>query len=171
MNWLCTTLSQTFDKTGKSEIGLSLFASSWFSVFRERCYFSKFPSGGKCAWVLIEVSIIDVITGRILTRQSFKTRTEILSIPGLCLIALMIFCVRTTAHGIQIKLLAHRVFSWNEIILVECYVAFISQWLYFVNRALANRNEKPIKLICNSFVIFAENLLGYGFFRDFVTYC
>ena len=29
---MCTTFSQTFDKTGKSEIGLLLFANSWFSV-------------------------------------------------------------------------------------------------------------------------------------------
>ena len=29
MNWLCATLSQTFDSTGNSEIGLLLFACSW----------------------------------------------------------------------------------------------------------------------------------------------
>ena len=33
MNWLCTTLSQTLDKTGGSEMGLLLFGCSWSPSF------------------------------------------------------------------------------------------------------------------------------------------
>jgi len=69
--------SQTFDKTGKSEIGLLLFANSWFSVLGGGVTSANFQVVGNM-YDVIEVLIIDVITGR----QSFKTRTEILSMPG-----------------------------------------------------------------------------------------
>ena len=78
---MCTTLLQTFDKTGKSEIGLLLFANSWFSALGRGTTSANFQIVGNLH-VSIDVFIIDVITGRIGARQSFKTRTEILSIPG-----------------------------------------------------------------------------------------
>ena len=43
MNCLCATRSQTFDRTGSSEIGLLLFGISWqISVFEYGYHFSYF---------------------------------------------------------------------------------------------------------------------------------
>ena len=56
----------------------------------------------------------------------FKSRTEILSIPGALFDGIedIMRSILTTAYGIQMKLLAQRVLSWNKVISVECYVAF-----------------------------------------------
>ena len=70
-----------------------LFASSWFSVLGRGVTSANFQVVGNLH-VSLEVSIIDMITGRIGARQSFKMQMEILSILGLCLMALMI-CVRS----------------------------------------------------------------------------
>ena len=58
-----------------------LFANSWFSVLARGVTSADFQVVGNML-DSIEVLIIDVITGRIGARQSFKTRTEIFLIPG-----------------------------------------------------------------------------------------
>ena len=57
------------------------------------------------------------------------------------------------------KLLAQRVLSWNEIISVECYVAFISQWLYFSTELWPIGTKNQLKSFENRFLILAENSL------------
>ena len=80
-NWLWTTLSQTLDKTGKSEIGLLLFACSWSPSFGRGVTSAVFQHDGNVE-ELSEALTIDVIAGRIGTRESLITRIGILSIPG-----------------------------------------------------------------------------------------
>ena len=57
-----------------------LFASLWFSVLGRGVTSANFQVVGNLH-VSLEVLIIDMITGRIRARQSFKTQMEILSIP------------------------------------------------------------------------------------------
>ena len=71
-----------------------LFASLWFSVLGRGVTSANFQVVGNLH-VSLEVLIIDMIAARIGARQSFKMEMEILSIPGLCLMALMILCVRS----------------------------------------------------------------------------
>ena len=58
-----------------------LFANSWFSV-SGRGVTSANLQAVENMHDSIEVLIMDVISGRISARQSYKTRTEILSMPG-----------------------------------------------------------------------------------------
>ena len=76
--WLSATLSHTFERMGKREIGLLLLGSSWFPSFRIGDY--NFQDRGKFP-CLKEALIMDVITGRVAGRLSLITRTGMLSIP------------------------------------------------------------------------------------------
>ena len=50
------------------------------------------------------------------------------------------------------KLLAQRVLSWNEIISVECYVAFISQWLYLSTELWPIGTQNQLKSFATGFL-------------------
>ena len=100
MNWLCTTLSQTFDKTGRSEMGLLLVACLWSSFLGIGVTSAVFHSEGNVQ-VAKEALTIDVIAGRIGVRQSLITRIGILSIPG------------TLLEGIDVTMHQDLFFLWH----------------------------------------------------------
>ena len=97
-NWLKTTLSQTFETTGRGEIGL--FLLTFFLVCCVFWYWSFHCVGNM--FVAIDVFIIEVRPGRIEPKESLITRIGILSIPGVLLKAIdvMISCSRSVAFNV-----------------------------------------------------------------------
>ena len=79
-NWLCTTPLKTLDKTGRSAIGM-LFTCSWSPSFGWGVASAVFQHDVNVK-ELSEAIIIDVIAGKIGTRESLITRIGILSISG-----------------------------------------------------------------------------------------
>ena len=102
MNWLCATLSQTFDSTGNSEIGLLLFACSWSLSLGIGVTSDIFQTVGKIE-VTREELTIDVIVGSICVRQSFITRIGILSIPGALLEDIDVIIRPTSSLSVMLK--------------------------------------------------------------------